>query len=219
MNSIDIIKEYLSTCSGKIMNVYYELYGLIEQIDEEQQPAAIKYFCENIDTIDSDSSYEITKNYYSDDQLKRISHKFHETDLHGKIDSLADTSSRQSLPPIDFYGLLWNSLKKTYRTKRERALLLYEMSQNSHIPYRAIGTGLSMSNEEFKKILSLIGEDLVRETEYMLDLNYEQKTQLSSLLVDRIIKLDDRKKQSVYMAMLIQVIEQNIKSSLREILE
>ena len=76
-----------------------------------------------------------------------------------------------------------------------------------------------MSNEEFKKILSLIGEDLVRETEYMLDLNYEQKTQLSSLLVDRIIKLDDRKKQSVYMAMLIQVIEQNIKSSLREILE
>lgn len=219
MDYLKEIKDYLSACSGKIMNVYYELYKIVEQMNENEQPAAIKFICEHIDSIDSDSSYEVTKDYYTDEQLKRISQKFAETNLHGKISSLAEKSAKEKLPPAEFYTLLWSKMKQTYKTKRERALLLYELTKNDLIPYKAVGTGLSMSNEEYRQILTDIGEELLGETEYILALDYEQKTQSASLLVDNLIKLNDRSKQSVYMSMIIKAVELKIKKNIREMLD
>lgn len=219
MDYLNALKDYLAVCSGKIMNVYYELYLIIERIDEKEQPAAIEFICENIDSIDSDNSYIITKDYYTDEQLKRVSRKFVETDLHGQISSLAENAAKEKLPPKEFYTLLWSKIKKTYKTKRERALILYELTKNELIPYRAVGTGLSMSNEEYRQILEDIGEDFLSETEYILNLNYEQKTQSASLLVDKLLMLNDRKKQSVYLSMIIKAVEQDVKEAIKEMLD
>lgn len=218
MDYIKEIKEYLSVCSGKIMNVYYELYAIVEKIDEKEQPVAIEFICEHIESIDSDNSYKITKNYYTDEQLKRVTRKFVETGLHGIISDIAENAAKEKLPPVQFYTLLWNRLIKTYKTKRERALILYELPKNDLIPYKAVGTGLSMSNEEYRQTLKDIGEEFLSETEYILDLDYEQKTQRASLLVDKLLMLNDKKKQSVYMAKIINSVEKNIKESIKEML-
>lgn len=218
MDYLKKIKEYLSVCSGKIMNVYYELYAIVEQLDEKEQPVAIEFICENIESIQSDDSYEIIKNYFTDEQLERVTRKFFETDLLGIISTLAENAAKEKLPPLEFYTQLWNRLKNKYKTKRERALVLYELTKNDLIPYRAVGTGLSMSNEEYRQILKDIGKDFISETEYILDLDYEQKTQRASLLVDKLLMLNDRKKQSVYMAKIINAVENNIKKSIKEML-
>ncbi|MCR4594667.1 MAG: hypothetical protein K5761_06400 [Clostridiales bacterium] len=218
MDYLKEIKEYLSVCSGKIMNVYYELYAIVEQLDEKEQPVAIEFICENIESIQSDDSYEIIKNYFTDEQLERVTRKFFETDLLGIISTLAENAAKEKLPPLEFYTQLWNRLKNKYKTKRERALVLYELTKNDLIPYRAVGTGLSMSNEEYRQILKDIGKDFISETEYILDLDYEQKTQRASLLVDKLLMLNDRKKQSVYMAKIINAVENNIKKTIKEML-
>lgn len=219
MDYLKELKEFLAVCSGKIMNVYYELYNIVEQLDEKEQPAAIEFICEQIDSIESNESYVITKNYYTDEQLKRITRRFAEADLHGKISALAEKAAKEMLPPAEFYALLWNKLKKMFKTKHERALLLYELTTNDLIPYRAVGTGISMSNEEYQMILKEIGNELISETEYILALDYDQKTQRASLLVDNLIKLNDRKKQCVYLSIIIKDVEQSIKTSIKEMLD
>ena len=219
MDYLKELKEYLAVCSGKIMNVYYELYNIVEQLDEKEQPVAIEFICEQLDSIESDESYKITKDYFTDEQLKRVSRKFAETDLHGKISTLAEKAAKEMMPPAEFYAQLWSKLKTTYKTKRERALLLYELTKNDLIPYRAVGIGISMSNEEYREILNEIGKELLYETEYILSLDYEQKTQSASLLVDNLLKLDSREKQSVYLSKIINRVEQNVKNSIRELLD
>ncbi len=76
-----------------------------------------------------------------------------------------------------------------------------------------------MSNEEYRQILKDMGEEFLSETEYILDLDYEEKTQRASLLVDKLLMLNDRKKQSVYMAKIINSVEKNIKESIKGMLD
>ena len=146
------IKSFLSTCSGRVMNVYYELYTIVDSLEDSNQAAAIQYICENYYEFENDSSYEIKKDYYSDKQLEQISRKFTKIDLNGLIESLANESSQKGVSPDEFYSILWNTIKKKFKTKRELALALSVITKNELIPYRAVGIGLSMTDEEYKEL-------------------------------------------------------------------
>jgi len=50
-------------------------------------------------------------------------------------------------------------------------------------------------------------------------LYYEQKTQRASLLVDKLLSLEDKQLQAVYMTMIINEVEENIKDQLKDYID
>lgn len=219
MNYEKILYQYLSTCDGIIRNVFFNLYTIVETLEKKEQPAAVKYICENAFKIESDNSYRIDKEYYTKEQAQKaelkISQKFTPT-----LNSLITDCSQKQVPVIEFYEKAWLLIQSSVlKTKRERALALFRLVSHELIPYRSVGIGITMENEEYKSIVASLGNDLLNDMEYILRLDYEQRTQRASLLVDRLLSLNSKQSQAVYMAILLDAIEDKVKDEIKSTLQ
>lgn len=209
------IFQLLSTGAGTVRDVYYEVYKIIEALDDEDQGKAVRFVCENSSKIQTDSSVMI-KRYYTDEQSQKVSNIFYKTKLGDMLFSLITQAAKMGMEPDSFYQKIWSTLKQKYKTKRERALVLYELTQNTLIPYRPIGTGLTMSDNDYKDILTRIGQEMLEETDYILKIDYEQKTQYASLLLDRLLRMDSYEEQTVYMTMIISIYGDMIRERIKD---
>ena len=64
-----------------------------------------------------------------------------------------------------------------------------------------------------------IGESIFEDTLYIFNMHYEQKTQYASLLVDKLLSLEDRNLQTVYMSLILKVVETNMRDRLKSSVE
>lgn len=219
MQYVKALSDFLSTCDGLVRDVFFSIYSIIESLDATEQPAAVMFLCENALTLKSDYSKRIEKGYYTDAQAenadKKINRKFKPI-----LNQLIEKSSKNSVPSFEFYKSVWEIIQSSiFRTKRERALALFKVVDHDLIPYRSVGTGLSMEQEEYKLIVDELEQTVLDDTEYIMKLDYEQKTQRASLLVDKLLSLHNKEKQTVYMALLINGIESNVKEELKDMIE
>lgn len=213
------LKEYLSKCSGKVVNVFYEVYQIISSVEESSQADAIMCLVGFLGNIDSDGSHK-AKDYYTEAQLDRVNQKFSKKKLDEFIYEQATAASHAGIQPIDFYRNIWNDIKNSFcRTEKECALALFKLMDNDLIPYRNVGVGISMSNTEYKAAAKKIRNTVFDDTKYILNLYYEQKTQRASLLVDKLLSLEDKQLQAVYMTMIINEVEENIKDQLKDYID
>jgi len=123
------------------------------------------------------------------------------------------------VPPIDFYLNIWNKLIAYCKNDREAAYMLFILVDHRLIPYRGVGIGVSMSDEEYAANMQQIGESIFEDTLYIFNMHYEQKTQYASLLVDKLLSLEDRNLQTVYMSLILKVVETNMRDRLKSSVE
>lgn len=213
------LRTYLSTCSGKVLDVFYEIYQIIKEVDPDTQPKAIMCLLELMMSTNSDASHRVTKKYYTDVQRDRIMKKFQKKEAQRMISEEASAMAQVGAQPLEFYRSVWGKLRALCRSDREAAFALFLLVDNDLVPYRPVGIGISMSDEEYTAIAKRLHETSFPDSQYILRLHYEQKTQTASLLVDQLLSLKDRASQAVYMAMLIDEIEGNIKDRLRKRIE
>ncbi len=219
MNYKEILDEFLSTCSGKVQNVFFKIYLIIESLDESEQLPAFIYICNNVFSIDSDYSKRVDKDYYTEEQAslahRKISKKFIPL-----LDALIEESAKNTVDSTEFYSRVWSLIQSSiFKTKRERALAIFRVANHDLIPYRNVGMGLSMENEQFNNIMESLEDTVISDTEYILKLNYDQKTQRASLLVDKLLALKTNDEKVVYMSMIISALENNIKEKINEAIE
>ncbi len=214
------LTDFLSTCSGKVSNVFFEIYKIIDSLDQKEQPLALMFVCENIFKIDTDSSDRIEKEYYTDVQIK----KAHEKNENKFLPWLSDTIMHciaHNIPAQQFYEMAWETIqhKQFFKTKRERAIGLFTLVDHELIPYRGVGVGITLSEEEFDEIYESLVSTHLEETEYILSVPYEQKTQKASLIVKKLDLLNSEEEKAVYLSVVMNQIERNIKDKLREMFE
>lgn len=219
MNYKKILADFLSTCDGSILDVFYSIYSIIESLEKEEQPSAVMYLCENIHSLESDYSKRIEKRYYTDEQAqkahKKINKKFKKV-----LNDLIEESSKKFVEPIVFYRVVWNMIQSSiFTTKRERAFALFRVVDHDLIPYRGVGIGLTMDQNKYEAIVDTLEKTVLDDTEYIIKLNYDQKTQRASLLVDKLLSLNNKEEQSVYMAIIMNEIESNIKEDIKTVIE
>ena len=102
------IYGYISTCSGKVRDVFYELCQIINSVNEELQPHALMFLLENIFDIDSDNTRETAKNYYTDEEANQINEEFSKTNFREFLHEYISNASKENIEPIDFYTHVWS---------------------------------------------------------------------------------------------------------------
>ena len=62
-------------------------------------------------------------------------------------------------------------------------------------------------------------ETILDETEYIIKLSYEQKTQRASLLLDKLLSLADKDEQTVYLSIIMNEVANDIKADYKAAIE
>ena len=86
---------------------------------------------------------------------------------------------------------------------------------NPLIPYRNVGTGLSMDNSTFKEMIKNFEESLLDDTRYIIKFDYQQRTQRASLIADKIMGLHSDEERAVYLALVLQEAENGVKEQMQ----
>ena len=76
-----------------------------------------------------------------------------------------------------------------------------------------------MEEDQYKAVLDRLDDDLLKDTDYILKCDYEQKTQPASLLVDHLLSLQTKEEQAVYMSIIINRLKKNIKEKINTAVE
>lgn len=214
MNYELMLKEYLSTCSGKVLSVLYEVYQIIKKVEEDLQPEAVEYFLTVVGEIESDGTNKVTKKYFTDVQLTKVRNKFESKNFEKAIQDEVTNDSQGDIEPIEFYRRIWEKIRAFCKNDREYTYALFMLLDSNLIPYRKVGVGISMSEEEYAAGLQKLRDTVLEDTRYILKLRYHQKTQYASLLVDRLKLLEDSNLQAIYMATIVNIVEENIKKKI-----
>ena len=211
------IYGYISTCSGKVRDVFYELCQIINSVNEELQPHALMFLLENIFDIDSDNTRETAKNYYTDEEANQINEEFSKTNFREFLHEYISNASKENIEPIDFYTHVWSMLRAAcHYVDKKTALALFLLADDCLIPYRKIGTGIEKSDETFSEIIDMMNSNQLADMKYILALHYPQKTQSTSLLVDTLLSLPSRESQAVFLATLIDTVTKSTKENIKE---
>lgn len=214
MNYINDLSEFLSHCAGNTTDVLFEVYSIIEKYEYDEQILALQFFCEKNDSIDTDRSYVIRKQYFTDKQLETSFSRVNRINkVFGEIVYSSIISNDSS---FDFYKKVWDliSSKKICKSKRDRVLSLFFLMENNLIPYMNVGTGLKMDSHDFQNIIESIDEKVIDKVKYIINLDFEQKTQRCSLLLDIILSIEDQKKQILLLSIILDAHRNRIKEKI-----
>ncbi len=217
-NKLDLL---INHASGKAIDVFYEFFLIISAQKKEDQGRALEYLCESVNRSGDDGEYDLpVKRHYTEEQASRMMAKI-EDEFVEEAEQLVLDSSKNSVPPEEMYQDLWTliSSNRICKNKHEKALAIFVLMNNDIVPYRAVGTGISMENEKFSSIVQEIGEDLIADAEMILKIQYEQKTQRASLLIERLNSLKNPEEQSVYLSIVLETLRKNIKKAIKEKIE
>lgn len=217
MNYKERIKELFSKGDGRVIDLFYEVYCYVCSLESSEQMAAIQYICDNAKNFENDEKDNIIiPKHYKDGMLERYWKNANR--FRSAIKELAYDLSKNNVDSKEFYSLLWNNIisNKICKNKHEKALALFLVVDSKYIPYRAVGIGLSMENEQFNELSKKIAEKMMKDVDLILQIDYEQKTQRASLLVEKLCSCETFEEKSVFLSMLIDKLESDFKEKLED---
>lgn len=206
MNYKNKIRNFLETCDGKVIDVINELYNQLISIDPNDQLDAFAFLCENFKTIESDGSNMIKENKrlnkYIDSSFDRLDKK----SINDLIEETIRDAVQKGVDANDLYHSLWELLQsnKICETKTDKVLALFYILDNDLLPYCKLEIGLSMDNKKYKETISNFNDNLIKEIDYIIDFDFEQKTQESSLLLERLFSVSEKEQQIVLLSFIIE---------------
>lgn len=209
--------ELLKTGNGKFEDLCYELYQMLKK-EKNEIVNKFQLICEMVSEIDSDESKKIDSHFAEGeiDDLK---------DLYGNYIDQAINSARkkttfQKLGAEEFYSLLWDMVMNNSLlvTDKEKAFGLLWILADDGIPYYELGEPLSMENDEYREILKN-NQKAVERIKYILSIPFEQKTEVSSLILQDLLTFKDYKIQTVLLAQALNIQSQREMRKLKNVIE
>ena len=210
------IKQIFTQSDGLVIDVFYEIFTIIDSLDSEQQYDAFSYACENAKNFKIDEeNLVVVKTHFTEEKLSKYIPKLKRRFVREVEDIIFD-SAKNNIPSSVFYGKVWDliSSNRICKTKCEKALAMFMFVDNELIPYIPVGTGLSMDDDEYNSIIDSFDSSMLKQTKMIMQMDYEQKTQKTSLIAEKIEKLDFQE-QTVYLSLIFNMIEERIKDELK----
>ena len=211
---VNKLSELLTRASGNMPDVIAEVYELIRA--EENKGFALQYFLEHGDEFESTKEKEIAA-YFTEEELTKISDECDQM-LKGNLTKIiAEKHSQES-----FYRELWSRMiedNSMLQSEKEKRYALYFVWKDGRIPYYEINEGITMSNEVFCKIKE-VKRDEIKKAIYILNSEFQQRTQRSSLLDEILQACSSEEERAVLLAMILAYVDysatQNVLSEIEE---
>lgn len=196
------IVDFLENFSGEDIDKCAMIYEQIKKAEDESD--MFQMFLE-YDPKNSSNEKEIEMRFTAT-QIQKLVKSCKEL-VSGMVDKLIS----QDLDEKDFYNKLWESVKQNelLNDNDERICALYLIWKEPRIPYFKLERGLKMANEEFTKSTERLSME-INKAMYILNSNFEQRTERASLLIDLLDNIDCKEDKSVVMVQILSALEKRV---------
>lgn len=174
---------------------------MIMEADDPSE--AFAYFLDTADYINSSEQNEV-KAYFTASQIQEL-----EKEYGSLVEGILNKLVLKHLDKTVFYRELWKSVIESdlfFEKEKHKIFALFRIWSDGKIPYFQISDGMKMSDEEFTKIIKE-KEELLHEIVFVMNCKFEQKTELSSILLNILERCKDEKERAVVLAHIINCSE------------
>ena len=191
-----------STCAEIDVNFAMQLLELILEQDVEIQGRLVQHVCELWATVKSSKEIDVPEKI-SKVNFERMKSLYGEA-----VDSALVAYTRKGLlegwSREEFYDHLWEFISTNimWNSNEEKAFVLYYIAIDARTPYYNVGTGLKMSGDDYSKIQDEIFEAF-REFRYIIALDFSQRTEEASLVLNLINRMDTEEEKIVLLSRII----------------
>lgn len=215
--STNKMEDLIRTADGSTFSLCAALYNIILQEDEENQALAFENAINLYDDIDSDETVPLEPSPY-EAQKKALK------DTYGDfVDSFIEFFTKRKGPKEAFYHDLWEAIcnESFFSSEASKIFAFYYVVIDSRVPYFELEQGYEMSDESYRK-LRLKHAATLKRVRYILNADFNQKTELASLLLSELgteMPKEDTTVDAVLeyekkLAILVEVLNTKIKASL-----
>lgn len=199
---IDVVKMYM----GEDIDLCFYILQILREKDNPS--IELKEFFENIGRQKSNESLVLPKVIGNEemDQMDSLYSKY----INMFLKTLIEKAHLENWNKIKFYENLWNSLNTDLILENDkiRSFAIFKYAQSDLMPYIEIGKPLSMGGEEFSEILKA-NISVVHKIKHIVALNYSQKTEVASLILNEIMSIKTEKVQAVILAVALDIVAQS----------
>lgn len=199
---MDIIKTY----AGEDIDLCFYILQVLKEKDNSA--AGLMDFFENIGLQKSNSSFILPKVIGNEELAKMDS--LYSKYINMFLKTLIEKAHLENWNKTKFYEYLWNSLNTDLilEDDRVRSFAMLRYAQSDLMPYIEVGKPLSMNDEEFSKILTE-NRSVVNKIKHIVALNYSQKTEVASLILNEVMSVKTEKERAVILAIALDIVTQS----------
>ncbi|MCM1234238.1 MAG: hypothetical protein NC489_29390 [Ruminococcus flavefaciens] len=184
---------------GEIYNLCYKII-----IESRELEGDFKYLCENLVALPQERTIKIDA-YISTEEREFIV-KIYSNRIEGILSEVINKVNYGILDQNIFYSELYKNLMENFSDKKELAVAFELILRDSRIPFVFLGKPLTMNKEDYKEYIEK-NEENINKLIYILRMNFSQKTEESSVLLNFIDSIEDYKDKVVVFAQLIDVLK------------
>lgn len=213
------LKNRFSTYSGNSFDICADIAKYIDAAPSDIHGDLFALACKSFNIVKSNRSYAAEPSGISKSKREEMK------DIYGEIiDTLLATDIKIALKKgyseNEFYQTVWKNIvcNPLFSDEDQRVFTLYYVLIDKRVPFFTIAEGLEMENEDYRECLKECSEDVLK-IKFILAVDFEQKTQEASNLLDVILKKDTYEKQVALLAKTIAELRFGSNRLLTELLE
>ena len=200
------IMYIIKTYAGEDIDLCFYILQVLKEKDNSA--AGLMDFFENIGLQKSNSSFILPKVIGNEELAKMDS--LYSKYINMFLKTLMEKAHLENWNKTKFYEYLWNSLNTDLilEDDRVRSFAMLRYAQSDLMPYIKVGKPISMNDEEFSKILRENG-NVVNKIKHIVALNYSQKTEVASLILNEVMSVKTEKERAVILAIALDIVTQS----------
>lgn len=178
---VDQLTNFLASADGSTFNICAGLYDIILRADEIQRPVLFEKAINLYEDIDSTETLKVPISPY-DGQKKVLKEKYGDI-----VNSFIEFFVSQKDSTEIFYANMWQAIQSDtfFPTDASKVFAFYYVVIDSRVPYFELDQGYGMSNESYRKLRKKHAA-LLKKVRYILNTEFEQKTEHASLLLQEL---------------------------------
>lgn len=199
---VDEIKELIVTRKEYALVASNALLDTILKMKDSEKYQSLRIACELFaETVFAHAADEKNENHKDFTNFSKQNGKL----INSLISVLVSDSLQKSIQPEEFYKALWDKVISNPIFENTKIYyVFFEVISNELIPYFNVklADGILMEDDIYISVQKKISQDINRIL-FILALDFEQKTQEASLILDEILSHDSFEERTVLLARLI----------------
>lgn len=193
------IDELIFHYNGELYNLCYKIIEESEDLEKD-----FEYTCKNL--LKTPEKKTIHIDTYIDKDDRDLIWKIYEGKVEGILSEIVNKANYGIIKPEFFYKELINDLQKNFFDKKELAVAFERILRDSRIPFEYLGKTLTMDQDIYKKKIKK-NKESIKKIMYALRIEYSQKTEQASVLLNIIEGIDGYDDKVVVFSQLIDIIQ------------
>lgn len=193
------LNELIMHFDGEIYNLCYKIINESKQLEDDFQ-----YLCENLLKLPQEKSIGIDT-YLTEEEYMFI-RKIYDGRIEGILSEVINKVNYGVLEQSKFYSELYKKLIEGFSEKKELAVAFERVLSDSRIPFVYLGKPLTMNQKDYRECIEK-NEGNINKLMYILKIDYSQKTEEASVLLNFLESIENYNDRVVVLAQMIDILK------------